>query len=154
MARGRRSTRRIPLTWLTSFRENSVRTIAAKELEQFAIALLAAGGATLREAQLVGRSLVSANLRGYESHGVMRLPFYVQAMADGEVVSQAPFSIMTESATRIVADANWGFGQVQAGDLLNRLTEKALHEALAVGTLIHCGHIGRLGEYCERAAER
>lgn len=121
-------------------------------LESFSVRLLRAAGATAAEAQRVGESLVNANLCGYDSHGVMRLPFYVQALADGEVVSQAPLEFMQESATRLVGDAHWGFGQVQAGQLLQRLAEKANIEGLAIGTLIHCGHIGRLGEYCEHAA--
>lgn len=127
-------------------------TLRAAQLEKFAAALLAAGGATNHEAQVVGTSLVAANLRGYESHGVMRIPYYVQALTDGEVVSQAEMAITDESPARIVADANWGFGQVQAGLLLEKLIEKTRDAGLAVGTLIHSGHIGRLGEYCETAA--
>lgn len=124
----------------------------SSELEHFAIDLLAAAGATPSEAKVVGASLVNANLCGYESHGVMRLPFYVQAMADGEVVSQAPLEVLQESSTRIVADAHWGFGQVQANEMLRRLAALTLENGLAIGTMIHCGHIGRLGEYCELAA--
>lgn len=129
-------------------------TILAAQLEPFAIDLLRAGGATPHEATVVGKSLVAANLRGYESHGVMRLPFYIQALKDGEVVSQAELTILGESSTRVVADANWGFGQVQANRLLDLLYARTRTEGLAVGTLIHSGHIGRLGEYCEAAAER
>lgn len=125
-----------------------------RQLEQYAVALLAAGGATVEEAELVGKSLVNANLCGYDSHGVMRLPFYVQAMADGEVVSRAPLEVLNESSTRIVADAHWGFGQVQATQILQRLSTLAFENGLAIGTMIHCGHIGRLGEYCEMAAAR
>ncbi len=121
-------------------------------LERFACELLSAAGATPAEAQCVGPSLVNANLCGYESHGVMRLPFYVQALADGEVVSGAPLEIVQESPTRLVGNAHWGFGQVQATELLRRLSAKTAAEGLALGTLIHCGHIGRLGEYCEKAA--
>jgi uncharacterized oxidoreductase len=128
-------------------------TLAASTLESFSRDVLVAAGATLREAEVVSASLVNANLCGYESHGVMRLPFYIQALADGEVVSRAPFEILQESPTRIVADAHWGFGQVQARELLVRLTAKSQSDGLALGTLIHCGHIGRLGEYCEQAAD-
>jgi uncharacterized oxidoreductase len=129
-------------------------TISALQLEPFAIDLLRAGGATPDEALVVGRSLVAANLRGYESHGVMRIPFYLQALKDGEVVSRAELTILNESAARVVADANWGFGQVQANKLLDLLYPRVAAEGLAVGTLIQSGHIGRLGEYCEAAAER
>ncbi|MFO0903954.1 MAG: Ldh family oxidoreductase [Pirellulales bacterium] len=129
-------------------------TIAPAALETFAIELLRAGGATPSEAEVVGKSLVSANLCGYESHGVMRIPFYLQALKDGEVVSQAPLEVLNQSGTRVVADAHWGFGQVQANQLLDMLYERVRLEGLAIGTLIHSGHIGRLGEYCEAAAAR
>ena len=36
-----------------------------------------------REAEICACSLVGANLRGYDSHGVMRIPFYVAAIRDG-----------------------------------------------------------------------
>lgn len=127
-------------------------TISAEALQEFATALLAAGGATDEEAHRVGPSLVDANLRGYESHGVMRIPYYLEATKTGECESGAELTILKESSTHITADANWGFGQVQAGRLLEQLSEKAKASGMAIGTLIHCGHIGRLGEYCERAA--
>jgi len=127
-------------------------TISAKDLERFATDLLAAGGATREEADCVGPSLVAANLRGYESHGVMRLPYYVQAIKSGECVSGAELTILKESPSHLVADANWGFGQLQAGRLLSRLADKARASGMGLGTMTHCGHIGRLGEYCEQAA--
>jgi uncharacterized oxidoreductase len=68
------------------------------------------------------------------------------------VVSGAELAISVNSPTHVVAHANWGFGQVQADQLLKTLLPKAHDQAVAVGTLTHCGHIGRLGEYCEAAA--
>ncbi len=129
-------------------------TIQADVLENFAADLLASGGATSDEAQTVALSLVGSNLRGYESHGVMRIPSYVDMVDQGTIVSSAPLSVSAESPTHIVADANWGFGQVQAARLLDKLTEKTSAAGMAIGTLIHSGHIGRLGEYCEIAAAR
>jgi uncharacterized oxidoreductase len=127
-------------------------TVPPIQLERFASALLRAGGATNDEAACVASSLVGADLRGYASHGVMRVPFYVQALASGEVVSGAEFSALERSHCRIAADANWGFGQVQAARLAAELTAMVRAEGVAVGTLLHCGHIGRLGQYCETAA--
>jgi uncharacterized oxidoreductase len=127
-------------------------TIAAAKLQDFATCLLAAGGASPEEATIVGRSLVDANLRGYDSHGVMRIPYYVQAIKDGEVVSGEELTILDEGPSRVVADGNWGFGQVQAVRLLKLLANKAHASGPAIGTMTHSGHIGRLGEYCELAA--
>lgn len=127
-------------------------TLPASKLEQFAVRLLKAGGASAEEAQIVGSSLVEANLRGYDSHGVMRIPYYVQAIKDGEVVPGQDLSILDDGPSRVVADGNWGFGQVQAVRLLRLLSTKAHQSGQAIGTMMHCGHIGRLGEYCEMAA--
>ncbi len=127
-------------------------TLRAPQLQEFATNLLQAGGASADEARLVGRSLVEANLRGYDSHGVMRIPYYVQAILDGEVIPGEELSVLDEGPSRVVADANWGFGQVQAVRLLKLLAGKAHASGQAIGTMTHSGHIGRLGEYCELAA--
>jgi uncharacterized oxidoreductase len=126
--------------------------LRAADLQSYANALLRAGGATPEEADVVARSLVDANMRGYDSHGVMRLPYYIQAIKDGEAVSGAELTILDEGPARIVADANWGFGQVQATRLLKRLAKMAHDGGMAIGTMTHCGHIGRLGEYNEMMA--
>ena len=127
-------------------------TIQAQPLESFAEQLLHAGGMTADEARRVSASLVSANLRGYESHGVMRIPFYIDALRTGEAVSGVELTITSQSPSHLAADANWGIGQVQAQRLTAMLTTMAKTGGVAVGTMIHSGHIGRLGEYCEIAA--
>jgi len=127
-------------------------TISAQKLENFAIRLLEAGGASREEAAIVGRSLVDSNLCGYDSHGVMRIPYYVQAIKDGAVAPGAELTVLDQGESRIVADANWGFGQVQASRMLEMLIPRARAAGLALGTMNHCGHIGRLGEYCEQMA--
>src|SRR5262245_60385988 len=100
-------------------------TIAPSALESFAAQLLQAGGASREEATLVAASLVDASLKGYDSHGVMRVPYYVQAITDGEFTPGQQLTILDEGPSRIVADANWGLGQVQAMRLINLLTVKA-----------------------------
>ena len=127
-------------------------TIFPDQLQSFASALLEAGGALPEEAAIIGRSLVDANMRGYDSHGVMRIPYYIQAIKDGEAVPGEQLTVLDEGPSRVVADANWGFGQVQAVRLLRMLASKAHESGQAIGTMTHSGHIGRLGEYCEMAA--
>jgi uncharacterized oxidoreductase len=128
-------------------------TIHAKPLADFAAALLAAGGLATDEAALVARSLVGANLRGHDSHGVMRVPYYLDQVAKGELVPGAKLTLFKDEPSLVMADGGWGFGQSLARDLTDRLTAKARRSSVCVGTLIHSGHIGRLGEYCEQAAE-
>jgi uncharacterized oxidoreductase len=127
-------------------------TISANELREFAVKLLAAGGANEQEAQRVGESLIGANLRGYESHGVMRIPFYLDQVAQGDIVPNAEFEIVKEGPATLAVNGNWGFGQVLADQLTRKLIEKAHLSGTATGTMYHSSHIGRLGEYCEMAA--
>jgi len=131
-----------------------VPRIPFDRLDEFAFALLHAGGATEYEARLVGRSLVESNLRGYDSHGVMRIPYYVEGLVKGQTKSDVALSIVRETPTTIVADAQWGFGRVQCGRLTERLIEQAAAHGAGIGTMTHSSHIGRLGEYCELASER
>ena len=126
--------------------------VDANKLESFAADLLKAGGANKEEAAVVALSLVGANLRGYDSHGVMRIPFYIEMLQNREIVSGAKLTVLQDSPSHVVADGNWGFGRVQAGRLLDRLIDKAQTTGVGVGTLFHSSHIGRLGEYCELAA--
>jgi uncharacterized oxidoreductase len=131
-----------------------VPTFAAEPLGSFARALFVAAGVPADEAETVSRSLVGANLRGHDSHGVMRVLQYCDALAAGRLVAGAAFTVLSETPALLAADGNWGLGQVQAHRLLNRLLDKAAALGVAAGTLRRCGHTGRLGEYAEAAADR
>lgn len=131
-----------------------MKTIAREDLTGFAEALFVAAGVDRREAAIVARSLVGANLRGYDSHGVMRIPFYVAAIKDGRVRPGQPLKIERETPAALVCDANWGLGQVLSRELMERLIAKAAVTGVACGTMRQAAHIGRVGEYSEMAAEK
>jgi hydroxycarboxylate dehydrogenase B len=130
----------------------AVPIISAAQLTDFADEVLRAAGLPGDEAAVVSRSLVASDLCGHDSHGVLRLPSYVEKLAKGEAVPRARFTIVREGPTLLMADGNWGFGPVQAQRLTDRVAEKAAIAGMAVGTLFRVTHVGRLGEYCERAA--
>ena len=124
------------------------------KLSMFAARLLEAGGASRTEGEVVGPSLVMADAQGYASHGVMRIPFYLQMLKKGEIISGAELEILHESNSTMVADGNWGFGRVQMGDLLKLALDRVQSNGIVAATLRHSGHIGRLGEYCHEAASK
>ena len=127
--------------------------VQKEDLLSFAVDLLHAGGATPEEARIVADSLVQANLRGHDSHGVMRIPFYLQNVKAGTLQPGAALRIERETPSALVCDGGWGFGQVLGRDLTRRLIAKASQTGIACGTLRQSAHIGRLGEYAEIAAE-
>lgn len=129
-------------------------TLPASTWTSFAERLFLAVGVPADEASRVSRSLVDANLCGHDSHGLIRVLQYIDAIRDGRVKPGAPFSVVKETASVLVVDGGKGLGQVQAHRLLERLIPRAQALGLAAGTLKHAGHIGRLGEYAEVAAQQ
>ena len=127
-------------------------TIDASTLTDFGKALFVAAGVAVDDAEQVSTSLVAANLRGLDSHVVMRIPFYIAALKEGRLHPGAELKVVSETAAVLVCDAGWGFGQVQARRLVHRLIPKAQALGVACGAMQQSGHIGRVGEYAELAA--
>src|SRR6476469_6038881 len=88
-------------------------------------AVFQAIGAPEHVARRVGDALVDANLVGHDSHGVIRIPQYVAAVRDGEVVPAAEPTIIRETASTALVDGQWGFGQVTAERATRLAVEKA-----------------------------
>lgn len=126
--------------------------ISAENLTRFAASLFEKVGVGKREAGIVAGCLIGANLRGYDSHGVMRIPFYVAAIRDGRVKPAQALRVERETPATLVCDGGWGLGQVLSRNLMERLIAKARVLGVACGTLRQAAHIGRVGEYSEMAA--
>ncbi len=128
-------------------------TFSASSLRGFTRNVFEATGVPALDAERIAHALVEANLRGHDSHGVIRIPQYLGFIRERKLVVGAELTTLNETPALLAADANWGLGQVQAHRLLERLLPKAKAIGLAGGTLRRCGHIGRLGEYAEWAAQ-
>lgn len=126
--------------------------LSSEKLQKFVGALFRAAGVTANEASEVATSLVESNLRGHESHGVLRVGDYLDALKTGELCSGVEWQVLTETPAVLVADGRRGFGQVLARRLVIALIEKCRPLGIACGTLKNCGHVGRLAEWVELAA--
>lgn len=127
-------------------------TLSAPTLSAFTTRLFEAAGVPPDEAATVAGGLIGANLRGHDSHGVMRVPQYIDLLQRGEYRTGVALVVEHQTPAVLACDAQWGFGQVQAHRLLELILPRARALGLAAGTARRCGHIGRLGEYAERAA--
>jgi uncharacterized oxidoreductase len=124
------------------------------ELARFSESLFCAAGVSEADSKVVAVSLVASNLRGHDSHGVMRIPFYIDKVKDGSLDPHAKLVVEKESPSSLVCDGGWGLGQVLSQDLMRRLITKCETSAIVCGTLRRACHIGRLGEYAEMAAAK
>lgn len=132
--------------------KNGYITVTAENLRDFATSILEKGGFLADEAQKIAASLVQADLMGYESHGVNRVPGYLKFLSVGAIVTGADIKILNETSAILHCDAQSGAGQVQMPRLLDRLISKARDCGVASASMKHCGHVGRLGEWAEYLA--
>ena len=105
------------------------------------------------EADRIGRSLVGANLTGHDSHGVIRVPRYVGLLKDGGVHAGRTPELVTDGGAFALLDAHFGFGQTAGPVAVAEGIARARQHGVAVVALRHSGHLGRIGEWAERAAE-
>src|ERR1035438_8027528 len=86
-------------------------TLSSEVLVRFAYELLIAVKVTKHKAELVAKSLVAANLRGVDSHGLQLLPFYIEIILMGNIDIQTDGRIVSENGASLVYDAQNGIGQ-------------------------------------------
>ena len=124
---------------------------APDALERLIAAVLEATGAPPQAARIVAESLVLANLKGVDSHGIIRLPQYVDEIETGLTRPDAEPTSQLHGAIALVS-GHRGFGQIAARAASRHAC--ALAGELGVGLAMLSGvrHVGRLGEYVERAA--
>jgi uncharacterized oxidoreductase len=131
-----------------------VPTIPTDRLEDLATRIFAALGAPDADARWVATLLVRANLRGHDSHGVIRIPQYVTSVRKGETNLRPAMRILNETPTTAVLDGDLGLGQVVARRATEIALEKAAREGLAAVGVRGSNHVGRLADYVEMAAAR
>jgi hydroxycarboxylate dehydrogenase B len=126
--------------------------VDATTLENYAREVFLAAGATDEAAAIVATHLVGANLAGHDSHGVIRIPWYVRDIKAGLLDPRAQPRIERETGGALVIDGGWTFGQVVARFAMQRAIEKARETAVACVVTYNSHHAGRIGAYPEMAA--
>src|SRR4029078_4445040 len=89
-------------------------TIKAGPLTDLVRDIFAKAGCSAAEAERIGKYLVSANLTGHDSHGVLRVPRYVHWKNVGTVIADREVKVVTETPVLAVVDGLHGFGQTVA----------------------------------------
>jgi uncharacterized oxidoreductase len=127
--------------------------VAVDRLQAFVSSIFSGAGCAEEEAGRCARFLISANLTGHDSHGVIRVPRYVDNLRDGKVFAGQSITIVSETPTHAVVDGGRGLGQTIAPQAVDLGITKARAAGMSVIALRNSGHIGRIGDWGERAAE-
>jgi uncharacterized oxidoreductase len=126
--------------------------VDAAELTAYVTRVFESLGAPTADADAVASHLVDANLKGHDSHGVIRTVQYVERTQEGRYVPGATPEIEQDTPTLTVVNGNWNYGQVVAGFTMDTAIAKARDQGVSVAVAHRGGHAGRIGAYGEQAA--
>jgi hydroxycarboxylate dehydrogenase B len=122
-------------------------------LTNLVAAIFRAAGCQPPEHEIVARHLVESNLVGHDSHGVIRVPIYIQWLKEGKVLANQQMDVVFENDCLAVCDGRFGFGQSIGEQAVDLGIRKCRHKGVSVVALRNCGHLGRIGDWAIRAAD-
>jgi LDH2 family malate/lactate/ureidoglycolate dehydrogenase len=131
----------------------SARYFSLEVLRAFGHAAYAYAGVAAGDARVVVGLQLEADLRGVDTHGFQRLPWYVDRLLDGSNNPTPRLAVVRESPVSLVLDGDAGLGQLVCTRLVERLVEKARETGLAIGATRRSSDWGCGASYPLRAAE-
>lgn len=123
-------------------------------LRDFCMRVLTAMDVPEGDARVTADVLVTADLRGINSHGVARLRRYVNGIRDGMMIPDPDIQLVRETSTTTLFDAGGGLGQPVSHRAMDLALEKAAEYGSGFVTVRNSNHYGIAGYYAMMALER
>jgi LDH2 family malate/lactate/ureidoglycolate dehydrogenase len=125
--------------------------VAASTLRGLGQAILGRLGLPERDAEVSVDCLVEADLRGVHSHGMVRLPSYVERLVQGGGNPRPNIRITTQTDSSAVIDGDNGLGQVVSGRGMELAIEKAHRTGVGIVGARNSHHFGGCFYWAEMA---
>jgi LDH2 family malate/lactate/ureidoglycolate dehydrogenase len=106
------------------------------------------------EAEIVAGLLAKSDLRGVETHGVMRLPIYIQRLQKGYVRPACKMTTVKEKGATAFLEAHGSMGHVVAHKAMEITIRKASEHGIGWVSVKDSGHFGVAGLFSMMALER
>jgi L-2-hydroxycarboxylate dehydrogenase (NAD+) len=123
------------------------------ELHALIERMFRAAGIAAADASVAADSLLIADMRGIETHGVQRMKFYLTGLENGRVRAGAHLSVDREQSGTVAFNGNYGLGLVMATRSMERVIQKADETGICLGTLRNSSHYGIAARYALMAVE-
>lgn len=127
-------------------------SVAAEELEAFSRRIFERAGLSAEHARIQAKVLVWANLRGIDSHGVLRIPRYLEWLREGRMNPAPDIRIIGGAGAVVLVDGDRAPGAVAMAFAMNRAIEKARTAGVGWALVGRTTHSGPVGYYTELAA--
>jgi LDH2 family malate/lactate/ureidoglycolate dehydrogenase len=128
--------------------------VKAEDLLDFCLSVLKCVGVKEDDAKIIADNLILANLRGVDSHGIARLPIYVERVIRGYINPQGPIEIVREHGAIALIDAHNNFGQVAAMYATNLAAEKVRRFGVSSVGVRNANHFGMAAYYALKLTQR
>jgi LDH2 family malate/lactate/ureidoglycolate dehydrogenase len=119
----------------------------AGQLTDFCARVLERLDVPTEEARIVADTLVMANLRGVDTHGVMRMTFYSAKLKAGVIRPRVDLAPVVERAATALLDGRDGLGQVISYRAMQAAIEKARQVGVAYVAVRNSNHLGACAYY-------
>jgi len=127
--------------------------IPATTLTEFSVQMFSAAGLSATDAATAAAVLINADLRGVWSHGIIRLPMYIQRLQNK--VAKAKPNIQTQKVAHsaLSIDGDHGLGLVVAPAAMSAAINLAKQTGIAVAGVKNSGHFGAASYYLQQAVD-
>ncbi|MFH8799207.1 Ldh family oxidoreductase [Streptomyces sp. NPDC017936] len=128
--------------------------VPAEELRTLSAALLEKGGLSAEHARTTADVFVWAALRGVDSHGVARVPAYLDLLEKGVANAGADITVESSTPAAAVLDADRAPGPVALSAAADEAVTRARTNGVAAVGVRRTVHTGAIGYYVSKIAEQ
>lgn len=125
-----------------------------QKLQQFCSEVFIRAGVAKENADIVAESLIQADLRGVDSHGVVRTAIYLERIERNMMNPFAEPEIESEEGATILVNGNNNFGAVVGSKALEMALNKAKEQGIAIVGVKGSNHFGTGAFYALKAIEK
>jgi (2R)-3-sulfolactate dehydrogenase (NADP+) len=122
-------------------------TINVEKALTHATSMLTKAGVPENNAAKTARAIVTSDVWGNPSHGLMRLPFYLQRITMGGVNAEAELKVISQRGAITSFDGDDGLGHWQLWDAADLGVSKAKEFGISLVSVKNSSHCGALGVY-------
>lgn len=127
---------------------------SASELRQFCIQLLTeCVNVPPAEAKQIAHLLVEADLLGHQSHGTVRIPFYIRDIKEGRMNPETRITVIKDHPSTALLDAHRGWGHIAAAKAMDLAVSKAKATGIAIVGVKRSGHFALARYYADIAVK-
>jgi LDH2 family malate/lactate/ureidoglycolate dehydrogenase len=133
---------------------HQIRRITFLDLKSFCMQAYRKVGVPESEADIVSDLLVRADLRGVETHGVTRLPIYIQRLQKGYVRTECNMTILKDKGATAFIEAHGSMGHIVSFNAMEIAIKKAMEFGIGWVSVKDSGHFGVAGLFPMMALEK